>query len=152
MTNSVNISSLLTVSFYWYLLIISVSIHGSLHVNMNKNLKILIFGTQNVDFQIKNVQNFMFLSKFPKFPFSILKFPKIVIFDTKISKIPIFRSLWIPISGSFYTPFYLKYWQLLIFWFYWQPTSFFKYHWKWYFQPRFWDSSNKSSYPFLWRK
>ena len=120
--NSVNISRSLPVSYHWYLLILSVTLHGSVHVNMNKNPKIFDFWTQNVDFQTKNVQNFTLLSK-------ILKIFRISNFDSKISKIPIFGSEF-PFSDLFIL---IRkwgfsdqiYWQLLIFWFYWQPTSFF---------------------------
>ena len=142
MKNSVNISRSLPVSYYWYLLILSVSFHGSVHVNMNKNPKILIFGHKMSIFKSKMSKishSYQKFSKFPKSPFSIPKFPKFPFSDLN-SHFRIF--LFWSENGGFRVIFWL-----LIFWFYWQPTSFFfKYHWKWYFQPRS-ESEVFSPYP-----
>ena len=123
----------LPVSYYWYLLILSVSFHGSVHVNMNKNPKILIFGHKMSIFKSKMSKvshSYQKFSKFPKSPFSIPKFPKFPFSDLN-SHFRIFLS-WSE-NGGFRMKFTDIYWyfnftdsQLLCF----------KYHWKWYFQLR----------------
>ena len=87
MKKSVNISRSLPVSYYWYLLILSVSFHGSVHVNMNKNPKILIFGHKMSIFVSK---------KCPKFHSLVKNSQNSQNFQNSHFWI------WIPITGSFY--------------------------------------------------
>ena len=144
--NSVNISRSLPVSYYWYLLILSVSFHGSVHVNMNKNPKILIFGHKMSIFKSKMSKishSYQKFSKFPKSPFSIPKFPKFPFSDLN-SHFRIF--LFWSENGGFRMKFTDSYWcfdSTDSYWYfdYWyfdftdSQLLFFKYHWKWYFQP-----------------
>ena len=137
MKNSVNISRSLSVSYYWYLLILSVSFHGSVHVNMNKNPKILIFGHKMSIFKSKMSKishSYQKFSKFPKSPFSIPKFPKFPFsnlnfhFRIFLGMIPILIRKW-----GFRMKFTDSYWY---FDFTDSQLLFVKYHWNWYFQFR----------------
>ena len=114
MKNSVNISTFLPVSFYWYLLILSVSFHGSVHVNMNTNPKILSFGHKMSILKSKmskishSDQKF---SKFPKSPIKIPKFPKFPFSDQIWPEFP-FSDLFIwSENGNLLTVITDIYWQ-----------------------------------------